>query len=182
MRKERKQGAQIAEAKRRMLAAAVHYNRGLASARAELRAAMKALESHPDYARTVAARRRGERGRGAYSLAHWLHGWIKDAEEGVDVGSYGTDLMRDARGRAERAMKDAIADDEAVPVRRVVRAEKPASAAAVKAAVLLKAVDAARAGVHEVAQALGVSLSPKRARSQVATRRRLFGGAAVERL
>jgi len=59
----------LTDARRRMAAAAAHFQRGLD----ELLPAMRALEQHPDFERTERLRKAGRPSREALTLAWWIH-------------------------------------------------------------------------------------------------------------
>lgn len=105
----------ITDAKRRMLAAAGHYERAIAV----LLPAMRALERHPDYARTVRRCRARARSAEALTLAYWLHSCCSSGlnDGGDDAGKW---LREDATGGAECSMELWI-DTEERDLARIAR-------------------------------------------------------------
>ena len=108
----------IEQAKARMRAAAELFARG----RAELGKAQAALERHPDFGKTAAARRR--RRFGPMTPAWWLHECIRSVQCDSRVVEAAVHLRDDA-STAERTMRtliDAEARDEAARRRAGVTA------------------------------------------------------------
>lgn len=126
MEKNKKGDPVIVEAKRRMVAAGKQYSQAVAGVRAELRAVMAILRSHPDYERVEYARARGrEAGPSLVTTLHSICSSAQTDEDGATVTDFGEGLIRDATGGAEQLLREERREERAAQrLRREGRAQQ----------------------------------------------------------
>src|SRR5438874_10132753 len=107
-----------------MLAAAVHYQHALD----ELLPAMRALERHPDHARTFRLYRARAGSGKALSLAYWLHACCASAMD--DGGAQAAAWLREDAAGAESSMALFIRTEEEDMLRFAAKRRRRASRAA----------------------------------------------------
>lgn len=98
--------ALIRDTRERMLRAADRYELAIA----ELQGAMRALEAHPDYRRTMRRYRAGATSRDALTLVAWLHSCCQSALE--DGAERAHEYLREDAREAQDSMRLCIETED----------------------------------------------------------------------